>query len=244
VPVNYRAAISLQSRRLSRKQMMDYFSTVWVIFKKDLMTERRSREIVSSMLLFALIAILILIFSFELAVNIHQEAFAGTVWVAICFAGTLGLNRLMNQERENQCLDALLLAPVDRTALYLGKVLANWAFMLLLAAILIPVAGFFYSLNPFRWGLIGVVLLGTLGYSLAGTLISAIAAKLSNREMYLPVLLFPVVIPLLMAAVRATNLLLTNGAASELGTWVLMLGGFDLLILAVGILLFDQIIGD
>jgi len=196
------------------------------------------------MLLFALIAAIILIFSFELAVNVKRDAFAGTIWVAFCFAGTLGLNRLMNQERENQCLDALLLAPVDRTAFYLGKVLANWVFMLLLALILIPVTGFFYSLNPFSWGLFGIVLLGTLGYSLSGMLISVITSKLSNREMYLPMLLFPIVIPLLMAAIRATNLLIKGGAASELGTWVLMLSGFDLLILAVGILLFDQIIGD
>lgn len=224
--------------------MMDYLRTVWVIFKKDLTTERHSREVISSMLLFALISIIILIFSFELAANMRQEAFAGTLWVALCFAGTLGLNRLMSLERENQSLDALLLAPVDRTALFFGKALANWIFTLLLALILIPVAGFFYTINPFKWGLIGVVLLGTLGYSLSGTLISAITSKLSNRELYLPLLLFPVVIPLLLAVIRATNVLLNGGTTAELGTWISMLGGYDLLFLAVGILLFDQVVAD
>ena len=224
--------------------MMDYLHTVWVIFKKDLTTEQRSREVISSMLLFALISIIILIFSFELAANMRQEAFAGTLWVALCFAGTLGLNRLMSLERENQSLDALLLAPVDRTALFFGKALANWIFTLLLALILIPVAGFFYTINPFKWGLIGVVLLGTLGYSLSGTLISAITSKLSNRELYLQLLLFPVVITLLLAVIRATNVLLNGETTAELGTWISMLGGYDLLFLAVGILLFDQVVAD
>ena len=223
---------------------MTYLRTVFLVLKKDLIAERRSREVLSSMLLFALIAIILLIFSFELAVNIRQAAFAGTLWVALCFAGTLGLNRTMSLERENQNLDALLLAPVDRTALFFGKALANWLFTLLLTLILIPAAGFFYGINPFKWGLIAVVLLGTLGYSLSGTLISVITSKLMNRELYLPLLLFPVEIPLLLAVIRATNIVVNSGIITEAGTWILMLLGFDLLFLAMGILLFDQVAAD
>lgn len=224
--------------------MRQYFRTVWLIFKKDLLSERRSREILSSMLLFALITLILLLFAFELAADIKQQAFAATLWLALCFAGTLGLNRAMALERENQCLEGLLLAPVDRTALFFGKFLANWVFTLLLAILLMPLGAFFYSTNPFHWAMIGVLSLGTLGYSLAGMLLATLALKLSNRELYLPILLFPVLIPLLLAAIRATQLSVTGGSAAELFTWMWMLAGFDLLILAVGIFLFDPLVSD
>ncbi len=224
--------------------MNHLFRVIWLIFKKDLLSEQRSRETLSSMLLFALITVVVLIFSFELAADVKQQAFAATLWLALCFAGTMGLNRAWAAERENQCLDALLLAPVDRTALFLGKFLANWVFTLIVALVLVPTAGFFYGVNPFHWQLLGIVLLGTLGYSLAGILIATLSQKLSSRELYLPILLFPVLIPLLMAAIRATQLIITGVASAELLTWVGMLAGFDVLILAVGILLFEPLVSE
>ncbi|MPM96318.1 hypothetical protein SDC9_143476 [bioreactor metagenome] len=224
--------------------MSPLFRTIWLIFKKDLLSEQRSRETLSSMLLFALITVVVLIFSFELAADVKQQAFAATLWLALCFAGTMGLTRAWAVERENQCLDALLLAPVDRTALFLGKFLANWVFTLVVALVLVPLAGFFYGVNPFYWQLLGVVLLGTLGYSLAGILIATLSQKLSSRELSLPILLFPVLIPLLMAAIRATQIIISGSAAAELITWVGMLAGFDVLILAVGILLFEPLVSD
>lgn len=224
--------------------MSPLFRTIGLIFKKDLLSEQRSRETLSSMLLFALITVVVLIFSFELAADVKQQAFAATLWLALCFAGTMGLTRAWAAERENQCLDALLLAPVDRTALFLGKFLANWVFTLVVALVLVPLAGFFYGVNPFHWQLLGVVLLGTLGYSLAGILIATLSQKLSSRELYLPILLFPVLIPLLMAAIRATQIIITGSAAAELITWVGMLTGFDILILAVGILLFEPLVSE
>ena len=220
---------------------MIYLRAIFTIFKKDLVAERRSREVLSSMLVFALIAIIIFIFSFELAVDVHAQAFAGTLWVSLCFSGTLGLNRSFGMERENNCLDGLLLAPVDPTAIYFGKTLANWVFLLTLAVILLPIAGLFYGIDPFSWGLAGIILLGTLGYSLSGTLLAAIAVRLHNRELFLPILLFPVLIPLLLSVIRATNVIL-NGAGSEVGTWVLMLAGYAVLFLAVGLMLFDEVV--
>ncbi|MEA5077996.1 MAG: heme exporter protein CcmB [Anaerolineaceae bacterium] len=224
--------------------MRPLFRTVWLIFKKDLVSEQRSRETLSSMLLFALITVVVLIFSFELAADVKQQAFSATLWLALCFAGTMGLTRAWAVERENQCLDALLLAPVDRTAFFLGKFLANWVFTLVVSLVLVPLAGFFYGVNPFHWQLLGVVLLGTLGYSLAGILIATLSQKLSSRELSLPILLFPVLIPLLMAAIRATQIIITGNAAAELITWVGMLAGFDVLILAVGILLFEPLVSE
>lgn len=223
---------------------MSYLATVVLIFRKDLLAERRSREVLSSMLVFALLSVIIFIFSFELSANLQKEAFAGTLWVSLCFAGTLGLTRSFSQERENQALSGLLLSPVDRSAIYFGKVLANWVFMLFLALILVPAAAFFFNLNPFHWALLGILLLGTLGYSLCGTFLAAITSRLRNRELFLPILLFPVIIPLLLAAIRATGAALNGGVVGELGTWLLMLAGYDMLFTAVGLFLFETVIAD
>lgn len=223
---------------------MSYFLAVWEIFLKDLRSERRSREMFSSMLVFALLAVVIFIFSFELNANLQKEAFAGTLWVSLCFAGTLGLARSFGLERENNALAGLLMSPLDRSAIYFGKALANWVFMLLLSILLVPTAGFFFNLNPFHWVLLGVILLGTLGYSLCGTFLSAITARLHNRELFLPILLFPVIIPLLIAAIRATGAVLGGGVVGELGTWLLMLTGYDILFIAIGLMLFDTVISD
>jgi heme exporter protein B len=223
---------------------MAYLSDVWNIFRKDLTTERHSREILSSMLVFALLAVVIFVFSFELSANLQKEAFAGTLWVSLCFAGTLGLTRSFALEHENDSLSALLLSPLDRSAIFFGKALANWFFTLVLALVLLPAAGFFFNLNPFHLALVGVILLGTLGYSLCGTFLAAITSRLHNRELFLPLLLFPVIIPLLLAAIRATSAILNGGAAGELGTWLLMLTGYDMLFMAVGLLLFETVTAD
>ena len=223
---------------------MAYFSALTSVFLKDLAAERRSREVLSSMLVFALISVIIFVFSFELSANMQKQAFAGAVWVSLCFAGTLGLTRSFSLERENDSLSGLLMTPVDRSAIYFGKVLANWFFILVLSVFLVPVAGFFFGMNPFHWALLGVILLGTLGYSLSGTFLVAITSRLHNRELYLPLLLFPVIVPLLLAAIRATNAILNGGSAGELGTWLLLLSGYDMLFMAVGLLLFEIVIAD
>lgn len=223
---------------------MNYLTAMIEIFRKDLKVERRSREMLSSMLVFALLSVILFVFSFELSAGLQKATFAGTLWISLCFAGTLGLTRSFSLERENNSLAALLLSPLDRSTIYFGKALANWVFMLVLAVILTPVAAFFFNLNPFRWVLPGVILLGTLGYSLVGTFLAAITSRLHNRELYLPLLLFPVIIPLLLAAIRATSAILNGGAAGELGTWLLMLAGYDILFLAVGLLLFETVITD
>jgi len=223
---------------------MTYFATIMLVFRKDLLAERRSREILSSMLVFALLSVIIFIFSFELLADLQKAAFAGTLWVSLCFAGTLGLTRSFSLERENNALAGMMLSPVDRSAIYFGKVLANWVFMLVLSVILVPVEGFFFNLNPFQWATLGIILLGTLGYALCGTFLAGITGRLRNRELYLPILLFPVIIPLLLAAIRATSAALNGGVAGEIGTWLLLMSGYDILFVAVGLLLFEAVIAD
>src|SRR5574340_1317219 len=125
--------------------------------------------------------------------------------VGVIVAGQLGLNRSMAVEKDRGCLDGLLLAPVDRAAIYVGKMLANWVFMLLMAAIILPIYSVLYNTNLFIPGLIFTILLGSEGYVAVGTLLSTMAVQARTRDILLPIILFPVTIPVLVAAVKATG---------------------------------------
>ncbi len=222
--------------------MKHYFEVILAIFWKDLLAERRTREIMGAMLVFALIIILIFIFAFDLSMEMRRNTAAGVIWVTLCFSGTVSLNRTMSIEKDREGLDGLLLIPVDRTAIYFGKVLVNWVYILLTALIVVPVYSFFNNINLVSWAFAGVILLGTLGYILTGTLLSMLSVQLRTRDMMLPVLLFPVLIPLLLAAVRASTIILLGGATSELNTWLMLLAGYDLLFFAVGLMVFEKLI--
>jgi len=222
--------------------MKAFLDVVFSIFWKDLLAERRTREILGTMLVFALTVILIFVFAFDLSVEMRSTAAPGVIWVTLCFAGTISLNRTMSLEKDREGFDALLLAPVDRTAIFFGKALVNWIYLLITAAILLPVYALFNNVNLFNGGVAGVVLLGTLGYILTGTLLSTLSLQLRTRDMLLPVLLFPVLIPLLLAVVRASTILLQGGIEGELSTWLLLLAGYDLIFMALGIIIFDKII--
>ena len=222
--------------------MKQFFNAVLGIFWKDLQAESRTREIFGAMLVFALTIILIFVFAFDLSVEMRQKAAAGVIWVTLCFAGTISINRSMALEKDREGFDGLLLAPVDRTAIYIGKVMVNWVYLLITAAIILPVYSLFNNTNLLSWAALGIVLLGTFGYILVGTLLSTISLHLRARDMLLPVLLFPVIIPLLLAAVRATTILFLGGSSEELSTWILLLVGYDLLFASIGVLVFDRII--
>ena len=222
--------------------MKAFLNVVFSIFWKDLLAERRTREILGTMLVFALTVILIFVFAFDLSIEMRSKAAPGVIWVTLCFAGTISLNRTMSLEKDREGFDALLLAPVDRTAIFVGKALVNWIYLLITAAILLPVYALFNNVNLFNGGVAGVILLGTMGYILTGTLLSTLSLQLRTRDMLLPVLLFPVLIPLLLAVVRASTILLQGGIQGELSTWLLLLAGYDLIFMALGVMVFDKII--
>lgn len=222
--------------------MKKFFNAVLAIFWKDLLAERRTREILGTMLVFALTVILVFVFAFDLSVDMRSKAAPGVIWVTLCFAGTISLNRSMSLEKDREGFDGLLLAPIDRTAIFFGKALVNWVYLLITAAIIVPVYALFNNVNLFFPGFFGVILLGTLGYILTGTLLSSLSLQLRARDMLLPVLLFPVLIPLLLSAVRASTILLQGGIEGELSTWFMLLAGYDLLFAAIGLLIFDKII--
>ncbi len=213
-------------------------AVVW----KDMRAEWRSREMISAMLVFALLVIVIFNFALELQANIRANLSAGVLWVTFTFAGTLGLNRSMAVEKDRGCLDGLLLAPVDRAAIYLGKALSNWIFMLLVAAIVLPIFSVLYNVNLFIPGLLLTILLGTQGYAAVGTLLSSMAIQARTRDILLPILLFPVVIPLVIAAVKATDGYLQGFAIAEIQPYLSLMIVFDVIFTSAAFMVFDNVV--
>jgi heme exporter protein B len=214
----------------------------FAIVQKDLAAEFRSFELVSAMLVFSLLVIIIFNFALELDVKVRQSVTAGVLWTTFAFAGTLGLNRSMSTEKDRGCMDGLLLAPVDRSAIYFGKAISNLVFMLIVEVIVLPVYSVLYNVNLFRLDLIGIILLGSLGYVAVGTLLSAMSVQTRTREVLLPILLFPVAIPVLLAAVKASNGLLTGSEFSEILIPLNILIVYDVVFIAVAFMLFDFVV--
>jgi heme exporter protein B len=223
-------------------QFKAFLRSIWAIVWKDLSAELRSRELISAMLVFALLVILIFNFALELDAKTRSTVTAGVLWVTFAFAGTLGLNRSMAMEKDRGCLDGLLLAPVDRSAIYFGKAVGNLIFMLIVEAIVLPVYSILYNINLFTPGLILVILLGSIGYIAVGTLLSSMAVETRTRDVLLPILLFPVVIPVLIAAVKASTGFLQGVEMSEISPWLNLLIVYDLVFTAVAFMVFDFIV--
>jgi heme exporter protein B len=219
-----------------------FLRALWAIVWKDLAAELRSRELLSSMLVFALLVIFIFNFALELDAKTRYSVTSGVLWVTFVFAGTLGLNRSMAMEKDRGCLDGLLLAPVDRSAIYFGKTIGNLIFMLIVEAIVLPVYSLLYNVNLFNPGLILVVLLGSIGYVAVGTLLSSMAVQTRTRDILLPILLFPVILPVIIAAVKASGGFLQGAPMAEITPWLNLLIVYDLIFTAVSFMVFDYIV--
>ncbi|HEY5902848.1 MAG TPA: heme exporter protein CcmB [Anaerolineales bacterium] len=219
-----------------------FLKAVLAVVQKDLSAELRSRELLSAMLVFSLLVILIFNFALELDISTRRSVTAGVLWATFAFAGTLGLNRSMAMEKDRGCLDGLLLAPVDRSAIYFGKVISNFAFMLIVEAIVLPVYSVLYGVNLFQPGLLLIILLGSIGYTAIGTLLSAMSIQTRTRDVMLPILLFPVVIPVLIAAVKASGGFLTGAEMSEIMPWINLLIVYDVIFTSIAFMLFDAVV--
>ena len=219
-----------------------FLRSVGAIVWKDLSAELRSRELLSAMLVFALLVILIFNFALELDSTTRRIASPGILWATFAFAGTLGLNRSMAVEKDRGCLDGLLLAPMDRSVIYFGKMISNLAFMLIVEVIVLPVYSVLYSTNLFNLGLIGVILLGSIGYVAVGTLLSSMAVQTRTRDVMLPILLFPVVLPVLIAAVKASGTFLQGNPVAEAMPYINLLIVYNVIFIAVSFMVFDFIV--
>jgi heme exporter protein B len=222
--------------------MRSFLKAVLAITWKDLAAELRSRELISAMLVFALLVILIFNFALELDPLTRRVATPGILWVTFAFAGTLGLNRSMAVEKDRSCLDGLLLAPVDRSAIYFGKALGNLVFMLMVEAIVLPVYSVLYNASLFDLRLIGVILLGSVGYVSVGTLLSSMAVQTRTRDVLLPILLFPVILPVLVAAVKASSAILQGLEMAAISPWINLLVVYDVIFTSVAFMVFDFVV--
>lgn len=209
---------------------------------KDLAVEWRSRQLLTAMVVFALLVILIFNFALELDARARQDVTAGVLWATFAFAGTLGLNRSLAIESEMGALDALLLAPVERSTIFFGKVLANLVFLGILEIFTLPIYALLYNVNVFNPGLLLVIGLGSLGYVAVGTLLASMAAQARTRELLLPVLLFPLTLPLLIAAVRASTSFLAGLELEFIWPSLNLLIVYDVIMFALGYMFFDAIV--
>ncbi|MFA9404108.1 MAG: heme exporter protein CcmB [Anaerolineales bacterium] len=219
-----------------------YLRSIAAIVWKDIAAEFRSRELIGAMLVFAALVIIIFNFALELDIRTREAVTSGVLWVTFAFAGTLGLNRSMAIEKDRGCLDGLLLTPVDRSAIFFGKAIGNLFFMLIVEAIILPMYSVLYNVNLFQPGLILVILLGSIGYTAVGTLLASMAVQARTRDVLLPILLFPVMIPLLLAAVKASNGFLQGFEMAEIMPWINVMIVYDVIFIAVAFMVFDFVV--
>jgi len=227
-----------------RNPLLSFLRALSAVVWKDLSAEMRSRELLSAMLVFALLVILIFNFALDLDPKTRQESTitAGVLWVIFTFAGTLGLNRSMAVEKDRGCIDGLLLAPVDRSAIYFGKTIANLVFMLIVEIIVLPIYSLLYNVNLFQPGLLLVTLLGSVGYVAVGTLLATMAVQARTRDVLLPILLFPVVLPIVLGAVKASGGFLDGIEMAEIRPWLNLLVVYDIIFIAIAFMVFDFVV--
>jgi heme exporter protein B len=222
--------------------LVGFWRKVWAIVAKDIVAEFHTREMVSAMLIFSVLATLIFSFALDLRGAMARVAAPGVLWATVAFAGTLGLSRSLAREQQAGCIDGLLLAPVDRSVIFFGKALGNLAFIVVVEIILLPLFSALFDVPLLRIEVLAVTALGTIGYTAVGTLLAAIAVNTRAREVMLPILLLPLVIPVLIAAVRATGGLVEGGTMAEVGGWIRLLVAYDLVIVAVSMLTFGYVV--
>jgi heme exporter protein B len=206
------------------------------IARKDALAELRGKHAATSTLFFA--AIVLLLFGFALGPDSRrlQEAAPGLLWLAIVFAGLLAVGRLHLIETQDAALEQLALYPIDRRAIYAGKALSGLAAMLVLGIVLLGAVAILYGIDlAGAWpALAATLLLGCIGFAAVGTFYAGVTVRMAAREVMLPLLMLPVIAPLLLAAVKATATALGGDPFGELGAWLQLLAGYDIVMLIAG----------
>jgi heme exporter protein B len=219
-------------------------AVVMAVARKDLLLELRSKEVLVATLFFSGLVLVILAFALGPDKAALRSAAAGTLWIALAFAGVISASQSYQGELEENAFEQLLLYPVPRATLFLGKLLANWLFMLALGVLLLPLSAavFAASLSQHLPWLLLTVALGTFGFSLIATFYAALTANLRARESLLPVLIFPIIVPVILASVRASSEVMLLGNPAEGRSWVQLLAGFDLVYLVVCTAIFPFVV--
>ena len=211
---------------------------------KDLRAELRTKEAINSAFSFALVILLLFSFAFDPTSELTREFSGGLLWMSFAFAGALILNRSFARELPNDCLDALVASPVASAALFLGKALANWCLLVAVELVAFPVFAIFYNV---RWPaeslvLLVVIVLGTWGVTVIGTLFSALTVNIRLREVMLPMLVYPILIPCLMASMQLTVQILAGEPVAEALYWMKFLIGFDVIFTSLAVVLIETVL--
>jgi heme exporter protein B len=224
---------------------MSSFHAARILLSKELRLEFRSRELLSATIIFALTVVVLFSFAFDPTATESRRYGPGLLWIAFLFAGSLMLNPSFSREQSNDTLDALRMAPISPFAILLGKMLANFIFMSLAELVLVPIFTVLYNLSlaGIVTRLILVLVLGTIGLTVTGTVFSAVSAHARMRELLLPLLLLPILTPLLIASVESTASLFQEQPTLD-RTWVAFLAGFDIVFLSASWLLCDYLLQD
>jgi heme exporter protein B len=224
---------------------MNFFRQAWAVAAKDLRSEVRSKETVNASLSFALVILLLFSFAFDPGSDQVREIAGGLLWLVFAFAGTLILNRSFARELVNDCLDALIASPASGAQIFLGKCVANYVLLVIVECICLPIFAVFYNV---RWPrqlavLFLVMLLGTWGITVIGTLFSAMTVNLRLRELMLPTLIYPMLIPALMGAIQLSSVLIAGepvGAENQI--WFRLLVAFDVIFTILALALVETVL--
>jgi heme exporter protein CcmB len=223
---------------------MPFLRTVWLVTRKDLLIEWRTREILYTTLFFAVSCVLVFSFGFVRDGRPTEGAAAGILWIAIAFSGTLALGRVFDRERQADTLRALMLAPIDRPALYVGKLAGVLILLFGVEAVVVPLVALMFQAPLFArpWHMAGLLVAGTVGFGAVGTLFAAMLVRARSRDVLLPILLYPITVPVVIAGVRGTATLLQ--ADVDLPTvrmWLSMLVFFDVVFITLALWTFEPV---
>ncbi|MDX2161876.1 MAG: heme exporter protein CcmB [bacterium] len=219
-----------------------FLTAVGAILRKDIQAELRGRELVGAMGVFALLAILIFSFALELDREARSEVISGVLWVTVIFASILGLNRSLAMERDQGNLDALLLAPISRSAVFVGKLIGNFLFTFTIAAVLLPVMTVLYGFSLFAPPLLLTLVLGVAGFTTVGTLLATMTVQTRAREALLPIVMMPIALPILLAAVRASSAIMNDAPPETWQAWMQILAALDAIFITMCFLLFEYVV--
>jgi heme exporter protein B len=218
------------------------FLKTLAIFWKDMLTELRTKEVVTSVLVFALLVLVIFNFAFGTKAETMELVAPGILWVALTFGGVLGLNRIFSVEKDNSRLEGLMLCPVDRSVIYWGKLAGGFTFMMTVAIVITPIFLALFNLPLFLPRLVLIIVLAIAGFAAVGTLFSAMSINTRARDIMLPILFLPVVAPVIVAAVKATVAVLAEKPWADMAIWLQLIIAFDIIYLIIATLVFEFVL--
>lgn len=221
---------------------MNALGVAWLVLRKDVAVEWRTKELLATVVFLAVTLMVVFSFSFPQNPRVLTHAMSGMVWAAVAFASTIALSRAFDRERDNDTMRALLLAPVSRTAIFVGKLAAMWGFLFGLALVVCAVGALFMQL-PWSWALLAALALGTLGLATLGVVVAGMLLRSAARDILLPVVLYPLAIPLLLAASKVTSLsVLDPENLASIRYWCGFLAAYDALFLVAALWMFEALV--